>query len=117
MNFFDSILKPSLFKITTDTFGYTASWVPALGTVPLIARVHFKDPVKLDKELVMERTDFKVVDPIMEYLEPDFPGLLESVENGGREIVFIEGVRYGVTEVISKWDGDTRYATLIKQPL
>lgn len=116
-NFFDSVLKPNLYKQTTTTFGYDASWVPALGTVPLLARVHFKDPVRVDKELIMERTNYNVSDPVMEYLEPDFPGLLESVQNGGREFVIVAGERYGVQEVLAKWDGETRYATLVKEPL
>lgn len=126
-NFFDLVLKPNLFKQTTTTFGYDASWVPALGTVPLLARVHFKDPVRLEKELVMERNSYDVSDPVMEYSEPDFPGLLESVQNGGREYVHVKGVmvdgvftggeRYCVTQVLAKWDGETRFATLVKEPL
>lgn len=116
-NFFDLVLKPNLFKQTTTTFGYDASWVPALGTVPLLARAHFKDPVRLEKELVMERNSYDVSDPVMEYLEPDFPGLLESVQNGGKEYIFVEGVRYGVMQVLAKWDGETRFATLAIEPL
>lgn len=124
-NAFDS-MESNLFRTTTNVFGYDASWIPSGSTdgAPLTAVVHLKDPNKLGDKYEHERVDFKVKQPVMEYFEPAFPGLMESVETtggGAQEIVSINVStnstpvlkQFYVTEVTKIWDGKTYLAILI----
>lgn len=116
-NIFSSFLEAEVFRITTDTMGFDAVWLPSL--VPdteHTARVHFQDPNKIGDKYEVKTVDFRALQPFMEYFEGDFPGLCETVEEAGgttHEIVSIEGVEYSVASVAKKWDGRTYRAVLL----
>lgn len=114
MNAFDS-LKNSAFDVVTKTMGYNATWQSSeSGSVLLTARVGFKDPSEAQELSGID--SWNPDQPFMEYRSEFFPGLKDRVDDAQSEFVTIEGKGYfAVSEVKTKYDGDTFVARLIKQ--
>lgn len=119
MNLFDD-LESDVFRITTDVFGYEASWTPYLTGIPVLAlnKVHFKDPNKKNDEVEYEKIDFASKDPYIEYFFPDWEGLYEVGRTGQarKEIITIQlptgPQNFSVRDVAKIWDGRTYRVTL-----
>ena len=111
MNNFDS-LKKRTFDTVTKVMGYDATWND--GIEVLTARVGFYDP---SEKIELSGIDSWNPDqPFMEYRFEFFEGLKESVDTGAINFVTIEGKGYfSVSEVKTKYDGDTFVARLIPQ--
>jgi hypothetical protein len=111
MNAFDS-LKRKAFDTITKTMGYDATWNSGSGI--LTARVGYLDPS--EKQELSGIDSWDPDQPFMEYRIDFFTGLKESVDMGATEFVEIEGKGYfAVSQVRTKFDGDTYVARLIKQ--
>lgn len=75
-------LKASLFKTVTKHMGYRAAWLSSVSglLVPETLGVTYKYPTLKEKQF-LEWDEFVYESPnrIMEYMQPDFPGLYELV--------------------------------------
>lgn len=108
-NIFDS-MQDRLFDVTTDTFGYEASWIPTSGGTPLSGRVHYRRPN--EKDSMTSGVIYAPFVYFMEYKEGVFDGLQASVRSGGDEFVTIQGVQHIVRSVERVYDGKTYQAHL-----
>lgn len=100
-----------LFKDITTIFGHDAEWTPSAGGSVLTGRVTFIEPTN-------EREQFgDTYNPFVstiEYYEGTFDGLLESVREGNREIIFVNGVEYVAQEYRGIFAGRIRRLQLQK---
>ena len=108
MNLFDG-LQRTAFAIVENTMGYPASWQPSSGGAVQTATVLFKDASETAKLLQVEYDPRRAM---IEYFIDYFPGLKVSVNNKNDEIVFVNGLEYGVDEVTADADGKTLFAKL-----
>lgn len=109
MNIFDG-LEESTFNIVANTMGYQAVWSPSDGGVLLSAIVLYKNPSETARVLEVEYNPKRAM---MEYFETDLPGLFEAVaDKSNDETVVINGIEYGVNQVLSKFDGKSYTAHL-----
>lgn len=108
-NIFDGLQK-NLFKLTTTVFGYDAEWQPTAGGALQTAKVHYKKPNEI--RVLDTAFEYNPENHMMEYQEGDFVGLYESVRDGGREFVEVEGTRFVVEQIKAYWDGKTFRADL-----
>lgn len=117
MGFFDAF-QTTAFNIITNTFGVTATWVPALGREPFTAEVLYKDPT--EKQTLID-SDFDIESCLMEYKMGDLPGFKEAVNSGGtiQTVTIQDGdnapVEYWAKEVTSKYDGKTLIAKIARK--
>lgn len=113
LNIFDS-LKTRVFDTVTDVMGYDAKWTSSeSGSLELKARVGYKDPS--EKQELSGIDSWNPDQPFMEYRTGFFEGLKQRVDSGNAEFVEITGIGYfAVSEVKTKFDGDTFVARLIK---
>lgn len=108
-----------LHRITTRKFGYLVSWLPSFGGDAIVKLAHIKDPNKWGEIHVVEKVDYGQQEPILEYFDGDFPGLMESVNNGGTETittskgVLNEVFTYRVASANRIHDGQTIMAILV----
>ncbi len=110
VNIFDS-MQDGLFDITTNTFGYEASWQPTAGGTPLTGRVHYRRPN--EKDSMTSGVAYAPFVFFMEYKEGVFDGLQEAVRNGSTdEVVTVQGVTHYVRSVERVYDGRTYQAHL-----
>lgn len=120
-NPFDT-LKASLFKTVTNHMGYKADWLSSTDMLVRSASlgVTFKYPTLKEKQF-LEWDEFVYSPPnrIVEYMEPDFPGLYDSVNNtNGTSMEFIKvyehdevnGEEYVINSVRRMFDGSVIYA-------
>ena len=104
-------MRDRLFDLTTDTFGYDASWTPFGGQSPTqTGRVHYRRPT--EKDVLTNGLEYEPFVFFMEYKEGVFTGLLESVRNGVTEIVTVNGINHQVRSVSRAYDGETLQAHL-----
>jgi hypothetical protein len=109
-NIFDN-MRDSLFDLTTQTFGYDASWTPVGGESPTqTGRVHFRRPT--EKDVLTNGVEYMPFVFFMEYKEGVFTGLLDSVRNGVLETVTVNGINHYVRSVGRAYDGETLQAHL-----
>ena len=121
-------LKASLFKTVTKHMGYRAAWLSSVTgqTIPDTLGVTFKYPTLKEKQF-LEWDEFVYEPPnrIMEYMNPDFPGMYELVAktNGeSKQNVIIQEIEagtglivptvYRVNSVRRMFDGSVVYAWL-----
>ena len=117
MNHFD-ILKNRPFDAVTHLMGYDAIWINSVSSEVLTARVAYKDPS--EKQELSGIDSWNPDQPFMEYRKGFFPGLKESVDTGNSEFVTISQHNeplnilgyFAVSEVKTKYDGDTYVARL-----
>lgn len=107
MNIFDG-LQDSVFRVVTNTMGYTVSWQPSTGQVQS-AIVLFSDATQTAKILDVP---YSPKNCLIEYKRGDLNGLKEAADAGREEIISMNGSDYGVLEVSSKFDGKTMVAHL-----
>jgi hypothetical protein len=112
MNLFDNI-QNQLYDVTTNVFGYDATWTPSGGGAQQTARVHFKKPTRPYKSY---QTEYNPFEYLMEFKEGDFAGLVDAVRSGSPEPVEIEGKTYYCRELTSEFDGKTYYMKIELQP-
>ena len=110
MNLFDGYSK-KVTQVVTGLMGDQAIWIPSDGSNPtgVSGKVLFSNPTKKSKLSDVEYNPFNWQ---MEYHKDLFVKLKEFVDNGGEEIVSINGSEYWVKSVITKWDGDLSMAAL-----
>ncbi|MCM5528962.1 hypothetical protein [Parasegetibacter sp. NRK P23] len=112
MNIFDSMHRTAQ-KAITKTMGYMAQWMPLTGGDEITGSVLYNEPTR--KQEISEQ-DFETFQPWMEYLEGEFPGLLESVRNNNPETVVINGRTFVTLKNGSKkYDGKTIIINLEEQ--
>jgi hypothetical protein len=99
----------SALNIVKDVFSNPAEWTPSAGGAPLTARVLFNHPTDTRRH---HRAEYNPLIHSMEYHLDEFPGLFESLRDGGAEFVTIEGRQYEVREVLANFDGKTYVAQL-----
>lgn len=104
-------LADTVFKTTTDVFGYDATWLPSNGGEIMNARVHLKEP---NNEFELAGFEFNPRTHIMEWRKGDFSGL-ESNSATGNESVTVNGSVYHVLHVKAVADGKTFQAVMEKQ--
>jgi len=110
MNIFDSV-KRSAFDVVSKTMGYDAVWITESETFN--ARVCFRDPS--EKEELSGIDSWNPNEPFMEYRIDFFPGLKEKIDSGKSEFVSILSIGYfAISEIRTKFDGQTFIARLIK---
>lgn len=111
-NTFDSYRRSAIDKVTS-IMGESASWSPIAGGGSLTAEVLFNSPnVEVEVE---DSFTHHPLNPTMEWREPFFPGLYESVRSGeSGEIVSINGTDYKVKDVVKLHDGNTYMAELFE---
>ncbi len=122
MNMFDS-LKTSAFDVITKVMGYDATWTSSESDISLIAEVGYKDPS--EKQELSGIDTWNPDQPFMEYRIGFFTGLKQAVDEGKTEHVLITQRNnplsivgyFAVSEVKTKYDGDTFVARLIKTEL
>lgn len=111
-NLFDR-LKVQAFGITSRLMGYPATWSPSEGGPVQTCQINFKGPTEILEILDMEYNPNHFA---MEYMVGMFPGLKESSDANGTEVVAItkDGVvtEYYVRIVRLIVDGDKYLATL-----
>ena len=111
-NLFDNLQK-SVFKTVQKTMGYALTWLPLAGGLQITANVLFKDATEREKILDQPYDVNKVM---IEFHKGDLDALVTSVRKFGKEeLVTINGISYGVLQIISKYDGKSYYAELQKQ--
>lgn len=119
-NWFDS-RKAGLFRLAAKAMGYRATWLPSLeGLDPITARVTFTYPSSKNSDsLEWDGISFENPNRIVSYMDQDFPGLFDAVENrNGLDIqvlqIFendeIEGDLYQVGKAKKVFDGSVIYA-------
>jgi len=121
-NIFDS-LKTKAFDVITHVMGYDATWVSSESEISFTAKVGYKDPS--EKQELSGIDSWNPDQPFMEYRKGFFPGLKESVDTGNSEFVTISQHNeplnilgyFAVSEVKTKYDGDTFVARLIKKDI
>lgn len=77
-------LKARLFKTVTNHMGYRAAWLSSVSglLVPEALGVTYKYPTLKEKQfLEWDEFVYEAPNRIMEYMEPDFPGLFDLVYN------------------------------------
>jgi hypothetical protein len=102
-NLFDG-LQATAHVVVTTNMGYDASWTPSIGGPTQTGRVLFNKPTQ---KADITDEEYSAITTKMEYLEPGFPGLAESVNNNGNEVVIIDGIAYNCYKVDQKYDGKT----------
>lgn len=116
-NNFDKMARRT-FKGVSRTMGYDATWTPSAGGDENSARVLKKDP----SELINLGTDdssynffrFNPTESFCEYMDPDFPGLFELVQEGSDERISIEGDEYFIRSIMKAHDGRCFYVKIQK---
>jgi hypothetical protein len=108
MAIFDSMQRRAVDKVN-NLMGDAGTWQPSAGGDLVTGFFLFEDATRAMELLGME---FDPKNILAEYFEPDFPGLAQSANNGGTEIVTIKGVEYNVRQVLRKYDGKTQIAVL-----
>lgn len=103
-------LQNKLFKTASKFFGYTAEWLPTAGGALQTAKVLYKKPNEV--RVLDTAFEYNPENHMMEYQEGDFVGLYESVREGAKEFVEVEGTRFYVEGVKAYWDGKTLRAEL-----
>lgn len=117
-NLFDGIQK-SLINTVNNTFGYMVSWSPNAGGPAKIAKCLYKDPS--DKYKIGE-VDYFPNSFSFEYKKEDLPGLVDSVQNGTDERIFIYEIgsdistaeQFKVMSFRAKFDGKTYHSLINK---
>jgi hypothetical protein len=99
------------FHLLMRTMGVQAHWVPADGSLPegLRAKVLFADPTRTKK---VNQAEYAPYHWTMEFLRDRFPGLKQSVDHGGLEVITISESEYHVLKVTAKWNGEIWVAEL-----
>jgi hypothetical protein len=93
--------------------GYPATWSPTGGGADCSGRVLFKSPTEQQK---LDKVPYDPEHPTAELVPADFPGLYEVSRAGSREVLVIDGHRYGVRTVRALHDGGTWEAELKRLP-
>jgi hypothetical protein len=107
-NIFDD-MQDGLFDLTTEIFGYDASWTPSTpGSVEQVARVNYRKPN--EKDSITNGIVFMPLVYFIEYKEGVFPELKTLVDNGSDEIIIIKGAQHIVRSVQRMYDGKTFHA-------
>jgi hypothetical protein len=110
VNIFDGIQSAAI-GIVSNTFGYAATWIPSNGGESKTTTVLFKDATEASKLLDLPYNPKRAA---MEYFGEAFSGLKEQVDGNQYERVTVNGVEYGVKQVLTKFDGKTFWAELQK---
>lgn len=115
-NEFDDF-EASLHYEVAETFGYSASWLPASGGPAQVITVCFQDPNGRGGITETQYLNYEDEEPVIEYYQGQFPGLAESV-NGSNQVEVLEVtkgqriIRFHVTRCKKVIDGDTFHAKL-----
>lgn len=100
---FDNLEKAA-HNAAMAVMGYPSSWTPSTGGDAIEGRMGIKVPT-MGRDTQGKGFDPQV--PMLEYLNPDFPGLFDNVREGKQEVVTVDGVDYTVFKATKKYDGDT----------
>lgn len=112
MNAFDS-LKITAFDKVTHFFGYDATWTNSESDELFSGRVGFRDPSEAEKLSGIDT--WNPDKPYMEYRVGVFPGLKELTDKTtGETVSIVDKGDFIVQEVLTKSDGDTYVAVLVK---
>lgn len=113
MALFDSMRRQTQEQVNS-LYGDSCSWSPYGGGDTVTGMVLLNIPSEL-LGLEGETRDAWMFHPVgawVEYAEPDFAGLYESVRDGERETITVKGIEYRVTDVKKLWDGATYKAKI-----
>lgn len=109
-------MQKRLFDLTTTVFGYKAVWLPSpQNPTDIEGDVNYRQPN--EKDMIRSNGDYEPASYFMEYREPFFKGLYESVRDNNVEYVSIVDqysvVHYYIIRSIkAQWDGKTFFAFL-----
>lgn len=108
MNLFDGMQK-AMFSTVTNTFGYSATWLPSTGGLTKSAKVLLNEPTK---EHELAGITYTPTTYIVEWWGEDWEGLKESIDYGNSEQVEVNGKTYDVRAVTLLYDGKNNRAVL-----
>lgn len=107
MALFDS-MRRGVQDTVNSLYGDDCAWTPLAGGDEQTAKVLLNIPSELVGLGDMDAREAWAFHPLgawVEYAQPDFDGLYESVRAGNREIITVKTISYRVTDVKRLWDG------------
>jgi hypothetical protein len=102
-NLFDTV-QAAAHQVVNNTMGSAASWTPSAGGATVTGIVLFNKPTQ---KAEIPDEDYLAISPKVEYLEPAFPGLFESVRLNRSEVIVVDGVSFSIYRAERKYDGKT----------
>jgi len=101
------------FSHVLSTMGEDAIWESSTGEL-VEGKILFKDSTKSETIGSADSYEYPPEKPIAEWWQDTFIGLKELSDEQTNEYLRIRGVRYFITHVETKFDGDTYVANLEK---
>jgi hypothetical protein len=94
-----------------DLMGNNAVWQRSKSQ-SVLGKILFKNPTEPIRIGDSEQYEYRPTQATAEYYKGDFRGLKEEVDAKNPQYLLVRGEKYLVTEVTSKFDGDTYVAHL-----
>jgi len=105
--------EQTAFSHVLDVMGEDAVWESSTGE-KVEGKILFKDSTKSENIGSADSYEYPPEKPIAEWYQDTFTGLKELSDGQNDEYLIIRGVRYFITHVETKFDGDTYMANLEK---
>ncbi len=111
-NFFDGLAKQTFDRVNT-IFGTDAVWLSGKSRRTKEAgKVLFKDPTEPVQIGSAEKYEYRPETATLEYYTGTFDGLKKAVDNGTDQYIRVNGQKYHVIQITTKYDGQTFVAHL-----